>query len=378
MYILLSVHVDDTFIMHWFSATVDPSSDSFADRNSAEIYDIQFHRGGRDARPENTLYAFQYSIENGTTTIECDMQMTKDGHLVMSHNPALNPDITRDSEGNPIGEEKVFINSLTLDEVRSYNVGRMNESSEYYRLHGMTQIQADAHIPTLRELFELVASSGNDRIRMNIEVKAYPDPAQGSLHENATDPDLMVKEFYELTKEFGFEDRVTLQSFDWAALKTMEQLDASIETCALYNETDDWEGPDAKTLWLGRDEPSPWLGGLNIHHFEGNPVKAAHSLGIDAISPYYPLVTEDLVQSAHALGMKVVAWTVNDVQDMEKLYAMGVDGMISDKTWTLREFFESKGEALLPKQAVDAPYHLDKDHHDVEIGPFEEGKDASH
>lgn len=212
---------------------------------------------------------------------------------------------------------------------------------------------------------------------MNIEVKAYPDPAQGSLYENATDPELMVEAFYALVKEFGFEDRVTLQSFDWAPLKTMNELDPGIETSALYNETDAWAAPDAKTLWIGRNEPSPWLGGLNINDFDGDPVKAAHSLGIDAVSPYYELVTEELVRDAHALGMKVIPWTVNSVQDMETLYTMGVDGMISDKTWILREFIESKGEALLPKQEVDAPYHLDRDHHDVETGPVEGGKDAS-
>lgn len=344
--------------------------------NVEETYDIQYHRGGRDARPENTLYAFQYAIENGATTIECDMQMTKDGELVMTHNPALNPEITVDAQGKRIAEDNRFINRMTLDEVKSYNVGCMDETTEYYRLHGMTQIQADAQIPTLRELFELVEASGNDKIRMNIEVKAYPDPAQGSLYENATDPNRMVEAFYALVKEFGFEDRVILQSFDWAALKTMKQLDPNIETCALYNEMPEWDAPNDKTLWIGRNEPSPWLGGLNINDFDGNPVKAAHSLGVDAISPYYELVTEELVQEAHELGMKVIVWTVNSIEDMETLYTMGVDGMISDKPWVLREFIQSKGEALLPKQTVDAPYHLDQDHHDVETGPVEGGKEA--
>lgn len=42
-------------------------------------FDMEFHRGGRDARPENTLYAYQYALENGALTIECDMQLTADG-----------------------------------------------------------------------------------------------------------------------------------------------------------------------------------------------------------------------------------------------------------------------------------------------------------
>ena len=62
------------------------------------FFDMEFHRGGRDARPKNTLYAYQYSLEYGASTIECDMLMSGDGVLVMSHNPVLNPEITVDAE----------------------------------------------------------------------------------------------------------------------------------------------------------------------------------------------------------------------------------------------------------------------------------------
>ena len=92
---------------------------------------------------------------------------------------------------------------------------------------------------------------------------------------------------------------------------------------------------------------------------------AAHSLGIDDVSPYYEGVTDGLVQEAHDLGMKVIPWTVNDAADMERLYDMGVDGIITDRPWVLRGLLESKGAALLPKMSVDQPYHLEPDHIDV-------------
>ena len=57
-----------------------------------DVFDFQPHRGGRDARPENTLYSYAYAMEMGATSIECDMQFTKDGKIVMSHNPVLNHD----------------------------------------------------------------------------------------------------------------------------------------------------------------------------------------------------------------------------------------------------------------------------------------------
>ena len=106
-----------------------------------KYYDMEFHRGGRDARPENTLWSYQYSLENGAMTIECDMQLTADGQIVMSHNPALNPDITTDAEGRRIEGNGRYIHDMTLQEVQSFNVGRMDTSIEYYKLHGRTQVQ---------------------------------------------------------------------------------------------------------------------------------------------------------------------------------------------------------------------------------------------
>ena len=178
---------------------------------------MEFHRGGRDARPENTLYAYQYSLEYGASTIECDMQMSGDGVLVMSHNPVLNPEIMVDADGNRIEKNTWFINEMTVDEIQSFNVGAMDESTEYYALHGQTQIRTDAFIPTLRQLFELVRDSGNENIRMSIEAKSYPDLQLGVLYEKRMDPADIVRAFYDIVKEYGFEKRVVLQSFDWQA-----------------------------------------------------------------------------------------------------------------------------------------------------------------
>jgi glycerophosphoryl diester phosphodiesterase len=63
---------------------------------------------------------------------------------------------------------------------------------------------------------------------------------------------------------------------------------------------------------------------------------------------------------------------------MEILYEMGVDGIITDKPWVLREFLEEKGEILLPKRKVDLPYHLDPDHLETEDKKSESGRDAAY
>ena len=341
-------------------------------------YDMEFHRGGRDARPENTLYAYQYAVENGASTIECDMQLTKDGELVMTHAPILDPNFVMDKDGDYVEENEYIINRMTLKELKTFNVGHIAEGTEYYDLHGRTQITADAKIPTLRELFELIRDSGDEDIRLSIEAKGYADPECGIYYENRNEPEDIIPVFYDLVKEFGFEDRVLLQSMDWEFLKEMEKVDPDIETVALYSEEPSWEGPDATTLWLDREEASPWLGGLDIHDFDGDPVKAAHSLGLDVVSPYFEELDEDIVEEAHSFGMKVVPWTVNEAKDIEHMYEIGVDGIISDRPWIMREVLEKKGAKLRETKGIDLPYHFDEDHIDVEPGAAEGGNDAAY
>ena len=345
---------------------------------AVNYYDMEFHRGGRDARPENTLWSYQYALENGALTIECDMQMTADGQIVMSHNPALNTDITTDSEGRRVEGHDRYIRDMTLREVQTYNVGRMDPSIEYYELHGRTQVQTDAFIPSLAQMFELVRDSGNEEIRMSIEAKVYPDPALGTRYEKNYDYDSFVAEFLSLVNEFGFRDRVILQCFDWALLVKMKELDAGIRTIALYSEQPSWGVPEGTTLWLDRDEPSPWLGGADIRDFDGDPVRAAHSLGIDDVSPYFKEITKELTDEAHELGMRVVPWTVNSADDIAAIYEMGADGIITDRPWVLREFLEGKGEKLPPARTVDLPYHLEPDHIEADENRSESGRDAAY
>ena len=346
--------------------------------STIKYYDMEFHRGGRDARPENTLYSYQYALEKGAMTIECDMQLTADGQIVMSHNPALNPDITTDNAGKRIEDHDHYIHDMTLKEVQSFNVGRMDPSIEYYELHGRTQVQTDAFIPSLRQMFELVRDSGNEEIRMSIEAKAYPDPALGTRFGKNPDYDKLLEEFLSLVNEFGFRNRVILQSFDWLVLVKMKELDPGIRTIALYSEQQSWGVPEGTTLWLDRDEPSPWLGGIDIRDFDGDPVRAAHSLGIDDVSPYFKEITKELTDEAHRLGMRVVPWTVSFMGDFEAMYMMGVDGIITDRPWVLREFLEGKGEKLPPVRDVDLPYHLEPDHIEAEDKKSESGRDAAY
>ena len=330
-----------------------------------DVFDLEAHRGGRDIRPENTLYSYAYAIELGATSIECDMQLTKDGQIVMSHNPILNSDITRDENGNYIENNKYDIRLMTVDELKKFDVGVMDPNcGEYYDLHGKTQFTYDAKIPTLEELMQLIQSYGDKNIVLNIETKSYPDPASAGYKNNA-DPKKFVEVFNNIVKKYDMEDRVVLQSFDWQTLIEMKKLNPNISTSALWQEQPSW-GRDSESLRRYEKKKSPWLGGLDIKDYQGNPVKAAHAIGADIISPYYTEISLHDVDEAHSLGMKVVPWTVNNEKDMNMLLDMGVDGIISDKPWLLKQVLEKRNIKLhTPTVNVDSPYHTGTDHKDT-------------
>lgn len=343
-----------------------------------DVFDLEAHRGGRDVRPENTLYSYAYAIELGATSIECDMQLTKDGQIVMSHNPILNSDITRDENGNYIENNKYDIRLMTVDELKKFDVGVMDPNcGEYYDLHGKTQFTYDAKIPTLEELMQLIQSYGDKNIVLNIETKSYPDPASAGYKNNA-DPKKFVEVFNNIVKKYDMEDRVVLQSFDWQTLIEMKELNSNISTSALWQEQPSW-GRDSESLRRYEKKKSPWLGGLDIKDYQGNPVKAAHAIGADIISPYYTEISKQDVDEAHSLGMKVVPWTVNNEKDMNMLLDMGVDGIISDKPWLLKQVLEKRNIKLhTPTVNVDSPYHTGKDHKDTAPTEAGNGNDAAY
>lgn len=343
-----------------------------------DVFDLEAHRGGRDVRPENTLYSYAYAIELGATSIECDMQLTKDGQIVMSHNPILNSDITRDENGNYIENNKYDIRLMTVDELKKFDVGVMDPNcGEYYDLHGKTQFTYDAKIPTLEELMQLIQSYGDKNIVLNIETKSYPDPASAGYKNNA-DPKKFVEIFNNIVKKYDMEDRVVLQSFDWQTLIEMKKLNPNISTSALWQEQPSW-GRDSESLRRYEKKKSSWLGGLDIKDYQGNPVKAAHAIGTDIISPYYTEISKQDVDEAHSLDMKIVPWTVNNEKDMNMLLDMGVDGIISDKPWLLKQVLEKRNIKLhTPTVNVDSPYHTGTDHKDTAPTEAGNGNDAAY
>jgi len=132
----------------------------------ALAFDLEGHRGARGLEPENTLAAFRKAIAIGVTTIETDVAVTKDRVPVISHNPNLVPELVRDSTGKWLTTPGPSIHSLTLDELRRYDIGRVNPDTKYARQFPEQQPSDGERFPTLRELLQLVAAAPRP-VRLN-------------------------------------------------------------------------------------------------------------------------------------------------------------------------------------------------------------------
>lgn len=317
-------------------------------------FSIIAHRGGRAARAENTLYAYAYAMESGVSSFELDVQMTKDGKLAVSHNATLHNELMKGPDGQYVPKDKYDVRTMTMDELKQFDLGTMNPAAgKYYTDFGVTQVPTPgAKMPTLEEVFDLINSYGDKKVIVTIELKSYPDP-KSKDYANNPDPDVVTKKIYDVIKKYHMEDRVVYQSFDWKPVKTMKELDPNITVAALSYK---------KSLKPGDPNPSPWLAGLNINDYDGDYIKAVKALGADLSTPIFTEVTPELVAEAHELGIKVIPWTVNEAEDMDRMIDMGVDGIITDKVWVLRDVLAKRGMALPdPVVNVNSPYHTGTD-----------------
>ena len=283
---------------------------------AAQAFDLQGHRGARGLAPENTVAAFRTALDLGVTTLETDLAVTKDGVLVLSHDPLLNADLTRDAEGRWLETMGPPIQSLTLAELQRYDIGRLNPARAYAKQFAQQKPADGERFPTLAELFKL----GGATVRFNIETKL--DPA---LPDLTPDPARFAALTVAAVREAKAEKRTTIQSFDWRTLIEARRLAPEIDTACLTIESNNMD-----TVRRGGIQPSPWLGGLSLTDHGGPVPKLAKAAGCAVWSPFWRNVTPAAVEEAHALGLKVIPWTVNDPAEMARLIDLKVDGLITD------------------------------------------------
>ena len=294
-------------------------------------FDLEGHRGARGLAPENTLAAFRRALEIGVTTIETDMGVTKDDVVVVSHNPSLNPDLVRDPDGHWLASPGLPIRSLTFAELRRYDVGRIDPKSAYARQFPNQQAVDGERLPKLSELFDLAKASGKP-VRFNIETKITPTSGA-----DTPDPATFARLVVAAVRAANVVDRVTVQSFEWRTLIEVKRIAPEIETSCLTIQT-----KDNDTVTSPDGGPSPWHAGLALRDHGGSLPALVKAAGCGTWSMFWRNLTPKDLAAAHALGLKVLPWTVNERGDMRSLIDLGVDGIITDYPDRLREVMAEK------------------------------------
>ena len=304
--------------------------------------DLQGHRGARGLMPENTLPAFAAALSLGVTTLEFDTGITKDEAVIIAHDRRLNPDITRGPDGAYVTAPGPIVHSLSLAELKSYDVGVLREGSTYAKTFADQKQLSGTRMPTLGELAALVRKSGNATVRFNVETKLSPvAPAE------TVDPETFASALVAALRAEGIAGRSTIQSFDWRTLKVVQRIAPEIRTVCVTIA----RGAN-DNVQLGKDGASPWLAGLDVDDFGGSVPRLAKAAGCAAWSPFFRDVTAEALAEAKSQGLPVVVWTVNEAADLVRMIGLGVDGIITDYPDRLRAVMAEKGLELPPAAPV--------------------------
>lgn len=240
---------------------------------------VMAHRGGKGLWPENTLYAFEQAVAMGVDVLEMDIHSTADGVLVVMHDDTV--DRTTDGSGP--------IQSFTLKEIQgldaAYHWSAEGEQTFPYRGQGIG-------VPTLEEVFATFPD-----VALNIEIKQEDPP--------------LVEPFCQLIREYEMSNRVLVASFHQETVAAFRKACPEVATSS-------GEGEVIALFALSK---------LFLEATYGPEAQAVqvpeHRSGLHVLTPRF-------VDAAHGRGLEVHAWTINEAPDMQRLVALGVDGMITD------------------------------------------------
>ena len=302
-------------------------------------FDLQAHRGGRGETTEESLRAFAKALELGVDTLELDVVITKDAQPLVWHDPTIDPTKCADTAPTAAGDPQYpyvgkLVRDLTLQQIRTLDCGKS--------LAGFpaAEVVRDNKIATLPQVFELADDYGAD-VRYNIETKV-----EAEKPETSAPPQQFVDVILAAVRAAGKVDQVEIQSFDWRTLPMVHRAEPSIPLVALWDDT----------TWV---PGSPWLAGIDPAT-AGNPIAAAQSVGATILSPGYSVPSGQtpadpgfrlvadraFIDRAHARGLRVIPWTVNDPGAMRAQIEAGADGIITDYPTRLRTVLAELGRPL--------------------------------
>lgn len=258
--------------------------------------EVQGHRGCRGLRPENTLAAFQHAIRLGVDVLELDLGLTRDGVLVVIHDPEVDPGRCRGVESLPTR----LVRDLSYAQLRGLDCGALPNP----RFPEQRPVPGQ-RIPRLEQVLDLLQR--HPRLGANIEIKTSAD------HPELTrDPAEFARILVSQMRQRGLERRIVIQSFDPRALQAVRRIDGGIVLSALADQRADF-------------------------------ASMLRTTGARILSPRHTELRQEDVAALHRRGVRVMPWTVNEPPRMRELLAWGVDGIITDRPDLLLEILGRRG-----------------------------------
>ena len=260
------------------------------------IIDVQAHRGGAGLMPENTISAMRNALDLDVNTLEFDLQLSKDGKVVVSHDNYFHPRYATRPDGTLIQEDdpKEYLYTMPYDSIAKYDVGLR------FVDRWPTQKKVAEVKPLASDLIDFAESYAKKPVNYNIEIKSWPGEGEGTLWpEYHVFCDTCIPLL--LSKNLDY--RLVVQCFDTRALNYMHEKWPDLILSYL---TEDYDGGDIEQLLKNLTFTPQWW------------------------SPESSVVTKENVDWCHAHGIGVVPWTVDDPAEMKRLVDCGVEAIISN------------------------------------------------
>ena len=267
---------------------------------------IVAHRGGAGLRPENTLAACAHALALGADGLEVDVRLSRDGEVVVFHDTAPDPAHVRSENGKRLSGAPPSVRHLTFEELRRFDVGWPRHTA------GNVSAAPGERIPSLSQLLDLL-DGRPDAPLLLIELKTDFHSAAPLDPYELTDAVLRI-----LKGRAGVSFH--LMSFDWRCLVyAMKSLPAG--RCVFLT------APDSPDSTSG---DAPWFAGHAPARYRSSAVEAIRTLNGRCWGPHFNQVGDENMAEARRAGIAVATWTVNEVPDLERMHALGVDYVITD------------------------------------------------
>lgn len=274
----------------------DRKTEEVTETETAKI-EVQGHRGDRGNFPENTIPAFLSAVKKGADVLELDVVISKDGKVVVSHEPFMSSVYVTTPEGDSItkeNERSYNLHLMTYDSIKKFDTGSKGNKNF------PEQQKMNTYKPLLSEMIDTVESyikaNNLKPVRYNIEIKSDVKEYGNSQPQPSDFVDMVMQ----VVNEKGLAERINIQSFDPAPLNILRKKYPKITIAFLTGEP-------------GIDK--------NLSQLDFVP---------EIYSPHYNLVNKAFTDSIKAKNMRLIPWTVNNPEDIDRMLELKVNGIITD------------------------------------------------